>query len=132
MARREIERKLADVDAKRAKLLAELDASKRRTLVTCTRNCYGDGCGAKTQIGKLIYIQTRWHVPPSGCTEGDYWLDSEGQFDCPKCGHRNRLYDRKDIEALKYQFKGIVDTYDEHGYPPKVDMTKLRENKIPV
>lgn len=129
MNRHEIERKMADLDAERKKLLAELDASKRRTLVTCTSNCYGPGCGVRMQVGKLVYIQTKWHVPPSGCSAGDYWLNSEGQFDCPNCGHRNRLYERKDIEALKYHFKGIVDSYDEDGYPPEVDMAKFKENK---
>lgn len=34
-------------------------------------------------------------------------------FICPKCGHRNRLYNRQDINFLKYKFKSILNEYKD-------------------
>lgn len=82
-----------------------------RTFVRCTSSVLGRGCGRMTQVRHLTYIQTHWHVKPHGCSEGDYWREGEGQFDCPKCGNRNRLYDRPEVQELKYVFKGVIDTY---------------------
>ena len=94
-------------------LEAERDAEWGRTFVRCTRSVLGQGCGRMTQVRKLIYIQTHWYVSPHGCTEGDYWKEGEGQFDCPKCGNRNQLYDRPEIEEMKWRFKRIEDTFDK-------------------
>lgn len=91
-----------------------IDERKKETIVQCTYSYpYGEGCGMGFQIGGLEYIQTHWYESPYGCTGGDNWFESEGQFDCPACGHRNRLYDKPDIEALKYLFKSIKDEYKD-------------------
>ena len=121
MERKQIEKQLAALDVKRADLQVHLNTSVSRTLVACTGNCYGKGCGKKSQIGKLIYIATYWYIQPYSCSEGDYWQEGEGQFDCPHCGHRNRLYEQPDIQALKHRFAKVVTSHDGHNHPPKID-----------
>jgi len=80
--------------------------------VTCLGSTFDDrGCGAKLHVSDLVYIQTHWYVPPSGCTDGDYWNTGEGQFVCPKCGCTNRLYERPEVEKLKAHFKKVEDKY---------------------
>lgn len=112
--------KLAEINARvqRAKkkledLVAARDAELSRTFVRCTNSVMGKGCGKMTQLRKLIYLQTRWHVRLRGCNEGDYWNPGEGQFDCPKCGNRNRLYNLPEIEELKRCFKSVEQIYDK-------------------
>lgn len=117
-ALKRIEAKLADLDAQRRSLEAKRDAELGRTLVRCSSNNYGKGCGKKTSIKNLVYIRTHWYVSPYGCTGGDYWNEGEGQFVCPKCNHRNRLTDawgekgREKLSKLQWQFKSITDSYD--------------------
>lgn len=101
----EIDKEIEELREKKASLLS-------KTLVKCTSNNHGKGCDKRTQIGKLIYIQTYWYVRPYSCAEGDYWKEGEGQFDCIKCGHRNRLYKRPEIEKLKRNFKEIIKSHD--------------------
>ena len=72
-----------------------------------------DGCGAKLPISDLEYIQTHWYTGPTGCSEGDYWNEGEGQFVCPVCGKLNRLCDRPEVVALKTSFKSIKDIHDK-------------------
>lgn len=113
--------KLEEINKKRAELQTELtklnlEAAKKtsKVAVICESNpAYGKGCGAGFYIDDLTYIQTHWYELPYGCTGGDNWHQGEGQFICPKCGHRNRFLDRQDIEALKHKFKSIVDEYDK-------------------
>ncbi len=107
----EIEKKLVVVETKRQKLRAEQAKALGRKYVTCTDNCYGKGCGKKFQIHNLVYIQIHFYISAYGCTGGDYWKPSEGQFDCPNCDHRNRLYDRKHIEELRPYFSSIEDEH---------------------
>lgn len=89
----------------------EISLALSRTMVKCTSNNYGRGCGKSAKIGKLTYIQTHWYVRPSGCSDGDYWNEGEGQFTCPHCQHRNRLYDRPEITKLKHNFRDVKDVY---------------------
>ena len=72
-----------------------------------------DGCGATLPISDLEYIQTYWYTGPTGCSEGDYWKEGEGQFVCPECGKLNRLYDRPEVAALKTSFKSIKDIHEK-------------------
>ena len=80
----------------------ELKASKKEIRVRCSK------CSGLTAVGELTYIQTFWYVLPHGCTGGDYWKAGEGKFECPKCGHENRTYNRPEISALKDVFKEVV------------------------
>lgn len=83
-----------------------------RTLVVCTSQVMtGKGCGAHLEIKDLTYIQTHWYTAPHGCTGGDYWNAGEGQFVCPKCDHRNRLYRNPEIQQLREHFAGVEKTY---------------------
>ena len=108
----QIEEKLEAVELVRKKLLAEQAEALGRKYVTCTSIGKGKGCGKKTQIMNLIYIQTHWYTAPHGCSGGDYWNAGEGQFDCPKCGYRNRLYDRPKIMELDRYFKSIENVHE--------------------
>ena len=93
---------LKDLEENRKSTQEALDVARTKKMVKC------HGCGRRTKVSKLTYIQTRWYTPAFGCTGGDYWQDGEGQFDCPKCGKNNRLYERPDVEALKPFFKDVV------------------------
>lgn len=108
----ELRAERANKAAEIAVLDGQIDAKLRHTLVKCTSNNHGKGCGQALEIGELEYIQTHWYTPPHGCSGGDYWNLGEGQFVCPHCGHLNRLYDRPEIEGLKRLFKSVVDQYD--------------------
>lgn len=90
----------------------EIEERLKQTLVQCTSNNYGKECGMGHKIGELEYIQTHWYEEPHGCTGGDEWWEGEGQFICPHCNHRNRLYERPEIEELKYLFKSIKDEHE--------------------
>ncbi|KWT98487.1 MULTISPECIES: hypothetical protein [unclassified Variovorax] len=110
---------LAENEAELAAVQAEMDRLRkirsgllRQTPVACERNNFGQGCGAVTSIGELTYIQTHWYEGPHGCSGGDTWHRGEGQFVCPSCGHRNRLYNRKDVEKLAGLFRVIQAVYD--------------------
>lgn len=96
-----------------AELTARIDALRKQTLVKCSNNNYGKGCGQALEIGELEYLQTHWYESPHGCMGGDTWHSDEGQFDCPHCGHRNRLYNRPEIEKLKHLFASVKDVYDK-------------------
>ena len=85
----------------------------RQTLIQCTNNNHGKGCGMGMKIGDIEYIQTHWYTKPHGCMDGDYWNVGDGEFICPHCNHRNRLYDRPEIMKLKRLFKSVVETYDK-------------------
>jgi rubredoxin len=115
---KELEHALADVDAYKTKLAeaqVRLKEVQSRTPIECVGSLKGskNGCHKKVPAKELIYLQTHWYTRPHGCTGGDYWNQGEGQFKCPNCGVINRLYDRKDVEALRYVFKEIKDTYDK-------------------
>jgi hypothetical protein len=79
---------------------SQIEDRLRMTVVLCS-------CGHGAAIGSLTYIQTHWYESPHGCTGGDMWHQDEGQYDCPSCGCRNRLYNQPDITKLKYLFGDI-------------------------
>lgn len=85
----------------------------RASLITCTTDVMGKGCGHKQEIGSTVYIMTHYYVEPHGCTGGDYWKEDEGRFKCDNCGKITRLYDCPEIERLKGHFKQIERVYDK-------------------
>jgi hypothetical protein len=113
-----------DLKAERAVLQAQIDLINKeiterlkKTLVQCTSNCpHGKGCGMGMEIGQLEYIQTHWYERPYSCTGGAEWHPGDGEFICLHCNHRNRLYDRPEIEKLKYLFKSVKDEYDKQTF----------------
>jgi len=84
----------------------DINKLKSKTLVVCD-------CGAEFEIHEIGYIQTHYYIEPRGCCGGDYWREGEGQWECPECGHRNRLYTRPEVMKLKRLFKKVVDEYKE-------------------
>lgn len=78
-----------------------------------------DGCGKRTRVSSITYIQTYWYERPYGCTGGDRWHEGEGQWDCPKCDHNHRLilwgadFGKKTHPTvyLKPYFKEVVKKY---------------------
>jgi hypothetical protein len=109
---RQLLKRQAELAAEQAEIRAALDDKARNTRVACESSVLGKGCGKRTRVRDLVYIQTHWYIHPYGCTEGDYWNKGEGQFDCPKCGNRNRLYNRPEVEALRRFFVSIEKVYD--------------------
>jgi len=97
--------KLEQVEQEISKLQKERTNLLRQTVAKCSH------CGKGTTIAKLTFIQTKWYVPPRGCSEGDYWEDDEGQWQCPHCEHIVRLIDpnpqAKLLVERKHYFKDI-------------------------
>ena len=86
----------------------------KKTPVQCTYNPrFGEGCGMGFTIDSLDYIQTYWYKSPHGCMGGDSWRQGEGNFICPNCKHRNRLYDKPEIVELKHLFKSVKDEHNK-------------------
>jgi len=98
---------IARLRERRAKAVGEVK-------ITCESNNHGKGCGQSFPIKDITYIATHWYTSPSGCTGGDYWNEGEGEFVCPSCGHQNRMYDREHYQAMKRQFKNVVDRHDRN------------------
>jgi len=110
----DINRERAELKTKLAKLDAAAATKTSRVAVICESNqAHGTGCGAGFYIDELEYIQTHWYERPHGCTGGDNWHSGEGNFICPKCGHRNRFLNRQDIEKMKYKFKSVKDEHED-------------------
>ena len=123
MKTKKIEKKLKELEEKKKVLIEKLNENKSKTMIVCEGHyLWKDqkGCGKEFKIGDLTYIQTYCYEEPHGCTGGDYWFPSEGQFDCPECGIRNRLHNRKDYQDLKYNFKNIVAAHGK-SQTPKID-----------
>lgn len=105
--------KVKMLEAQLDRAIKRVNWHKPNVTVQCTTQvATGRGCGAWTPISNLVYIQTHWYTPPTGCTGGDYWNEGEGQWVCSKCGHLNRLYKSPEVEALKRYFSGVKDTYE--------------------
>jgi hypothetical protein len=103
------EENLKNALMKRRELKAQL---LKETKVICTSNVpYGEGCGKATKIGKLVFYQQHWYVKPSGCTDGDYWVEDDGHWVCPSCLHVNRMYEDKKLLKLKYLFLKVEDEH---------------------
>lgn len=117
-SRKQVLKDIEQLKARRAELEKELHEATGRVFVKCEDNNYGKGCGRKSRLRNLTYIATHWYTEPYGCTGGDYWSEGEGQFDCPHCGHRNRLYNRKEVQALKHHFKAVVDSHSTRWRHP--------------
>lgn len=107
-----MEKELKKIDraiAAANKKLVTLHSQKNELLSHTTLRCAE--CDNTFEIKDLTYIQTHWYTPPRSCTGGDYWNEGEGQFDCPHCKTRWRLYKLPDIMKLKHLFKDVVKEY---------------------
>lgn len=71
-------------------------------------------CGKKSKVSSITLIQTHWYERPYSCMGGDRWHAGEKQYNCPKCGHRNRDYNHPEFkEASKCEdaFKNVEQEY---------------------
>lgn len=126
MTAKAIDRIDAQIEAAKVELRRlerERSAARRRQRVKCTPNVYGSGCGALLVVSKLVCIQTWWYRMQTS-REDAGWRHNEKQFDCPKCGHRNRLYDRPEFNDGQL-FDITVHSKDEKGHPPAIDTKDL-------
>lgn len=98
------------IEAKKQELEALREAAKEETRnqrIVCPH------CNKQPKLKDCTYIQTYWYTRPYGCSGGDYWNQGEGRFKCPHCGKITRLYERPEIEALKWAFGKVEDLHDE-------------------
>lgn len=105
---KQLEQEYEEAQAVTRKIYTKIQKKLSKTLVQCT------SCKMGHTIDSLEYIQTHWYESPYGCTGGDNWHSGEGNFMCPHCGGRNRLYDRPEIEELKHLFKSSIDEHEGH------------------
>jgi hypothetical protein len=96
---------IAEAEAHLARLRGLENRLLGKTAVVCRK------CKASHEIEALTYIQTHWYVRPYGCTGGDYYNAGDGQWDCPLCGVKNRLYDKPEIMALRARFRATLECY---------------------
>lgn len=92
-----IEKQISSLD-KQIKTLEDERNKKRRSVFWPCPNC-----GKKTRINKLGILTEQFYVSPSGCTDGDYWLEGDKPIHyiiCPKCDKEVRLY-QEDTEAYR-------------------------------
>lgn len=103
-----------ELEKKLRKNTLHINNKKAKTVIACESSAaYGRGCGLKFFIKEVTYIQTHWYEKPSGCSGGDMWHEGEGQFECPCCGHRNRLYQRESYVKLKSLFKSVINEHKD-------------------
>lgn len=113
-----IDREVADLERQKSELEKRRQAAIKRKMIKCEGSVLGNGCGRKTQIGKLIYIDFNWYEEPWGCTGGAQWHSGEGHFICPKCGRINRMYNREEWQKLSWYFKDrthVCDGFDHYA-----------------
>lgn len=131
---------LKKIEQQKAELLKKADEAKSKARIKCA------SCGKMHMIKTLDAIQAHSYVPPSGCTDGAYWVDAEMQFICPKTEVVNRLlifnHDVPWEERNKYEndpeeqfkrmykklFRSVKDTYSEKPYS-QVNNDYVDENR---
>lgn len=109
---KELQDERDDLINKAEKVQYQINNRLAKTIVKCEDNNFGKGCGMGFEIGELVYIQTHWYEEPYSCNGGDTWHQGEGNWKCHKCGHRNRLYDKPEIQELKRLFADVLDEYN--------------------
>lgn len=88
-------------------LWSQLEEARKRRIIRC------ENCGKVHIIGKTELKIKLYYVSPYGCTEGDYYNESEWGFFCMKCKTQNRLLfnddEKEDLfhDRYKYAFKSI-------------------------
>lgn len=109
---KELEARLSEIAAESEEIRKKLDENARNRFVRCKF------CSTRTRVGRLAYIQTHLERKHD---RGTYWARGEGQFDCPKCGGRNRLYDRPEVMELRRYFASVTNEFYRDGQLRRVD-----------
>ena len=73
-------------------------------------------CKKRCSIRLLALYQTHWHVPPSGCSEGDYWKEGECQFVCYHCNVVNRLLFDQQYDYRRHEYVSAKDDIFQRQY----------------
>lgn len=76
------------------KQLAELVENHRRAMGELSWQC--SHCSVENRFNETDLIDDQWHVPPHGCTGGDYMEHNEYQATCQYCSVINRFHFRKE------------------------------------
>lgn len=79
-----VEQRLAELATEQSLLEQKLEIQRANKQFKC-------GCGKMHRIKNCIVIQAHYYVPPSGCTDGAYWAQTELQIICPDTDKKNRL-----------------------------------------
>lgn len=66
-------------------------------------------CGTPDKLKNLIYIQTRY---PDPSNYDRCHVKGAGEYDCLKCGERNRLLEREHLQEYPGFFKSISDEFE--------------------
>lgn len=82
---------------------ADVNAERANRRILCC-------CGKMHSIKSLDLIVTHFYISPHGCTGGDYWLEGEWNFVCPK-GVNNRLLFNDD--SVDWKKRDTVDVAAE-------------------
>ncbi|CAN5117554.1 hypothetical protein BH11PAT3_BH11PAT3_2380 [soil metagenome] len=97
-------------------------------------------CKKASPLSLWSFVQSRWYTPPSGCTDGAYWNDTEPKcchIMCPHCTKQNYLYVHPQLEEiLLYMetakisaekiFSKVFSSYKEVGFPEGLKQTYPR------
>lgn len=136
-----LDRRLEVIREEEAKVLSRIDKRNKKRTIPCK------ACDTPHEIRDLTLIQTHFYVPPSGCTEGAYWLPGEIQFVCPQTDITNRmLFDNNDVpwdkrreyennpqEQFKriygHLFKEIVEVHDDRPIRAHVNNFYVDEHR---
>lgn len=102
----ELTKEKSELEQQLKQLHTKIDKQLTRTKLIC------DSCQKQFEINELIWIQTHWYEHPRGCTEGDTWHEGEGQWKCPECDHKHRLYNKPEISKLRRYFKSEEKVYE--------------------
>jgi len=120
MTVKQIQRKIDSLQSHLRDLEKDLADAKRRGYLECYK------CRKRTKLSRLVYLRTHEYEPPRSCSDGDFWYEGTGMYECPKCNHlhllsivkeTNLYFDpRKDafvrhVLSLKDFFGAIQDVY---------------------
>ncbi|QQR82259.1 hypothetical protein IPJ70_03175 [Candidatus Campbellbacteria bacterium] len=73
-------------------------------------------CGRKAPLSQWVFIQSMYYVAPHGCTEGDYWVNSQTKvchLCCPMCEWENYLYNHPEREKILGVFVEVGESQKE-------------------
>lgn len=79
-----IQQKLETLKQQEVKLLKQLDTQRSNKKFVCV-------CGKRHKIKDCEILQSYYYHPPHGCTEGDYYSESDMYIPCPDVKVLNRL-----------------------------------------
>lgn len=99
----ELKKEEARLGERLKRIAEERDMIARAITVEMARNfpflC--NKCGNPSPLHRWVLSRLKYHVPPRGCYEGDYWVTEKlhaSQLCCPECKEWNYLYNHRQRE----------------------------------